>query len=117
MTAYRIWRSGETVRIETPDGRSIDLAEADAAALGRELVPAAPPAPQRRVRRDHEELRRLYVDEGLPPREIAKLWGIKAGSVQTHLFRAGIPRRTRNHGNPAALAARNERQKAAKAAE
>lgn len=47
---------------------------------------------------DREELRRLYWEEGLLPREIATRFGISKNTVATLMRRGGIPRRSRAEG-------------------
>jgi len=75
---FRLYRASDAVLIRVGGGE-IELTAEAAERLARELLPAEPPeVPYRRMKWTDEkiaELRRLYVDEGLPPREVAKRFG------------------------------------------
>lgn len=61
--------------------------------LQRLGVPRRPALPRQRARPTDDELRRLYEDEGLSLRQLARRFSVSAQAVRNWLVAAGIPRR------------------------
>ena len=86
---YRIWRSGDVVRIEAGDG-AIELSDAAAVALGRELAP-----PRRHRRWSDQEMADIKSDyeSGIDCAAIARRREALANTIQALLRRMGVPAR------------------------
>lgn len=87
---YRIWRSGEVVRIEAGNG-SIELNDAAAQALGRELAPRRPY--RRWSDQEVADIKSAY-ESGIDCAEIARHHETTANTIQGHLHRMGVPARS-----------------------
>ena len=89
---FRIWRSGDRVRIES-GSHSVELPVADAVAMARQVLKElAAPSRTNTTWDDNrkEVLRQLYVVERKGVTEIARLWGTGPSNIHKAIRRLGF---------------------------
>jgi hypothetical protein len=94
--AYKIFRGQDSILVRGP-GLDIEIPEDDALQLARNLIAVlAPLAPMVRAGRlqwtaaSKEEVRRMYVDEGIGPTEIGRRLGVDPKLIVGLRLRMGI---------------------------